>query len=306
MRVSVMGQAAFGKAVLERLASDGIDIAGVSAPAPTGSRADPLWDYGRERGLAVVDTATLKEADGQAAWRALGADICVMAFVTDILPDEVFDDAKLGTIQFHPSLLPAHRGSSAIAWAIIHGDAETGVTIFWPDRGIDTGPILLQERCPIEPTDTVASLYFGKLFPMGVDALSRAVAMVAAGDAPRIEQQHERSTYEPPLADRHCEIPWYDTPYRVERLIRGANPTPGAWTTYQDKRLRLFEVELPRVPLAPGMPGRVLAVGDDGIDVRLNYGTVLRVKRVAYDGGAKMAAGEWAASAGLEPGHRFR
>jgi methionyl-tRNA formyltransferase len=305
MRVSIMGQAAFGEAVLKRLLDDGMEVVGVSAPAPAaGARPDPLWAAGEAAGLPLVPSSALKDAAHLDAWRALGADLCAMAFVTDILPDEVFSLPRLGTIQYHPSLLPLHRGSSAINWAIINGDGETGLTIFWPERGIDTGPILLQKRCAIGPDDTVASIYFDKLFGMGVDAMAESVALVAKGEAPRIEQDHALSSYEPPCRDAHGEIRWYEPAARVYALIRGCNPQPGAWTMFEGAKVRLFDSRLTG-SLAPGMPGRVLRVDEEAFEVRLNGG-VLRVLRVQPDGAKKVAAGEWAKSVGLKEGARFR
>ena len=167
-------------------------------------------------------------------------------------------------------------------WPIIFGEEETGLTIFWPDEGVDTGPILLQKRVAIAPDDTVGSLYFNHLFPMGVDAMSEAVAMVAAGTAPRIEQDHAASTYEPPCRDVHGRIPWYAPAERLYALIRGCNPQPGAWTTFNDAKVRVFDCRLLPGQRA-GMPGRVLSVSDEGVDIRLNGG-VLRIARVQPDG----------------------
>lgn len=306
MRVSIIGQAAFGEAVFRRLLADGIELAGVSAPPPAeGGRADPLWAAAAEAAVPLVPTPALKEAASLQRWRELAADLCLMAFVTDILPAGVFSAARLGTIQYHPSLLPLHRGSSAINWAIIHGREETGVTIFWPDEGIDTGPILLQERVPIGPEDTVGSLYFDQLFPLGVEAMAEAVARVAGGDPPRVDQQHEFATYEPPCRDEHAQVHWYEPAQRVHALIRGCNPQPGAWTLYEGEKLRLFDVRL-LARHEPGMPGRILAIDDEAFEVRLNGGPVLRVLRVQPPGGKKMPAGAWAASAGISPGYRFR
>ena len=305
MRVSVMGQAAFGEAVLKRLIEDGVAIAGVGAPAPIdGERPDPLWAAAGARGIPTVPSAGLKDPDTLAAWRALRADLCVMAFVTDILPDEVFSIPPRGTIQYHPSLLPLHRGSSAINWSIINGDAETGLTVFWPEKGIDTGPILLQKRCPIGPDDTVGSVYFNQLFALGVDALAEAVALVAAGSAPRIPQDHRLATYEPPCRDVHGEIHWHEPAARIYAQIRGCNPQPGAWTLYEGTKLRIFDCALTGDD-EPGMPGRVLRIVENGIDIRLNGG-VLRVARVQPDGGKKSAAAEWAAAVGFKEGFRFR
>jgi methionyl-tRNA formyltransferase len=300
-----MGQAAFGEAVLKRLLEDGIEVAGVSAPEPVeGGRVDALWAAGGAAGLPQIATPSLKNAAGMSRWSELGADLCVMAFVTDIVSDEALNIPRLGSIQYHPSILPLHRGSSAMNWAIINGDPETGLSIFWTDKGIDTGPILLQKRCVIGPDDTVASLYFEKLFPMGVDALSESVAMVADGDAPRIEQDHALSTYEPPCTDVHAEIRWYEPAERVSALIRGCNPAPGAWTMFEGEKLRLFDIALSG-DQEPGMPGRVLRIGDAGIDVRLNGG-VLRITRVQAAGQKKTPAAEWAKAAGLREGFRFR
>ncbi len=305
MKVALMGQAPFGAAVLERLRGDGVDIVAVSAPAPVeGARPDPLWQAATDAGVATMETTALKTEEGINAWRATSADLAVMAFVTDILPVSLFSVPTHGTIQYHPSLLPLHRGSSSINWAIINGRTETGLTIFWPDDGIDTGPILLQKTCAIGPDDTVGSIYFNHLFPMGVDAVAEAVQLVAAGTAPKIEQDHALSTYEPPCGDRHAQVRWYEPADRVYALIRGCNPQPGAWTTFDGAKLRIFDCELTGTQ-EPGMPGRVLRVEDDGVVVRLNGG-VLRIKRVAPEGGKKQPATEWAAGAGIQPGSRFR
>ncbi len=305
MRVSIIGQAAFGEAVLTRLIEEGVEVVAASAPEPReGARPDPLWTAAAEAGLTPIDTAALKGEEGLAAWRAAGAELGVMAFVTEILPEEALTAPERGTIQYHPSLLPLHRGSSAMNWPIIFGRTETGLTVFWPDEGVDTGPVLLQKRCEITPDDTLGSLYFERLFPMGVDALAEAVALVAAGEAPRIEQDHALSTYEPPCGEEHARIRWHEPAPRVYDLIRGCNPQPGAWTTRRGERLGVFDCRLSPED-APGMPGAVLRVGEDGIDVRLNGG-VLQVKRVQPQGARKVNAGEWAAETGLKAGARFR
>jgi methionyl-tRNA formyltransferase len=303
--VAIMGQAAFGEAVLARLQADGVRIVGVSAPAPAdGARPDALWASAEAAGLPLVPTIELNGPGGRDRWAALGADLGVMAFVTEIIPNDVLQAPRLGTIQYHPSLLPLHRGSSSINWAIINGDPETGLSIFWTDEGIDTGPILLQKRVAIGPNDTVGSLYFDHLFPKGVEAMSESVALVRDGAAPRIEQAHALSTYEPPCAEGHARIHWYQPAERISQLIRGCNPQPGAWTTANDQKLRIFDCALSG-DQEPGMPGRVLRVAAAGVDVRLNGG-VLRIARVQPDGQKKIAAADWAAAAGIAPGFRFR
>ncbi|KIH99530.1 hypothetical protein LP52_06475 [Streptomonospora alba] len=305
MRVAIIGQAAFGEAVLRRLQDDGVTVAGIAAPEPTdGGRQDPLWAASEADGIPRVSTAELKEPGGLVKWKEIEPDFCLMAFVTQFLPDEVFAVPEYGTAQYHPSLLPLHRGMSAINWALINGDDEIGLSVFWPDRGIDTGPILLQKRCAIGPDDTVGSLYFDRLFPLGVEAMSEAVSLVAAGDAPRTEQDHAEATFEPGCRDEHVEIHWHRPARVVYDLIRGCDPRPGAWTLLNGEKLRFFDCRL-APEQRPGMPGQVLDVDDEGFSIRLNGG-VLRVGRVQHTGGNKLPAGEWAAEAGLTTGFRFR
>ena len=122
--------------------------------------------------------------------RSLNADLCVMAYVTLLVPEPVLNAPRLGSIQYHPSLLPLHKGPSSINWPIIFGETKTGLSIFWPDEGLDTGPILLQKEVEIAPDDTLGSLYFNHLFPMGVAAMVEGVDLVRDGKAPRIEQDN--------------------------------------------------------------------------------------------------------------------
>ncbi len=304
MRIVVIGQAPFGEAVLKRLIERGEEVVGVSAPAtPPGGRPDPLRAAAEARGLPIFTTRDFRKTEVVfQAYAALKPDLNVMAYVTDILAERVLWAPMLRTIQYHPSLLPRHRGASAMNWAIIQGETKTGLTIFWPDRGTDTGDILLQREAAIEPDDTLGSLYFNKLFPMGVDALAEAVAMVKAGTAPRIRQDHSKATYEPICRDEHGVIDWTKPAQQVYNLIRGCNPQPGAHTTLRGKRLRIFDCKL--APAAGGEPGTVLQVAGEGFIVALNGGT-LGVHRVQPDGSGKVKAPEFAASAGLKAGDRL-
>ncbi len=305
MRVSLIGQAAFGEAVLKRLIRDGIEVVAASAPAPReGRRPDPLWITTSEAGLNPVDTVALKGEEGLSAWRSIDADLGIMAFVTELLPVEALTIPKMGTIQYHASLLPLHRGLSPMNWALINGRTETGVSIFWPNERLDRGPVLLQKRCGIGPHATYGSLYFDRLFPMGVNAIAEAVAMVEAGEAPRVEQDHAIATFEPSCQDEHARIPWYAPAQQVYNLIRGCNPEPGAWTMWRGERLGVLECRL-YLRNEPGRYGDVLRIEGDGFDMRLNGG-VLRVKRVQPPGERRIGADEWAAEVGLKVGDRFR
>ena len=171
MRIALIGQEAFGEKVLQALAQRGEELVGVYTSPDTPGRANPVKELAVKLGIATFQPKRMRVPEVYAEYIKLEPDLNIMAYVTDILPGSILNYPKLGTIQYHPSLLPKHRGGSAINWAIINGETKTGITIFWPDEGIDTGPILLEREVEISPDDTVGSLYFNELFPLGIEAL---------------------------------------------------------------------------------------------------------------------------------------
>ena len=303
MRIGLFGQAPFGAAIYERLREQGHSIVGVYGP-PEKTRPDPLAEAARRDGVpllqpdrwqrkGVVDEPALD------AYAATKPELNVRTFVTQIIPLRVLDHPPHKTIQYHPSLLPKHRGRSAINHALLAGDAETGLTIFWVDEGIDTGPVLLQKRFPISENDTVNSLYRERLFPLGVAALAEAVSLVAAGTAPRLVQDESAATYEAPWEGDAARIDWAKPGGEVHNLIRGSDRQPGAWTTVGGATVRLYGSR--RAEGDAGPPGRVVAVGDDGITLWCGDGAV-RVEIAMPDGGKRGPAHEWAAAAGVAVG----
>lgn len=301
-RIALIGQAAFGESVLNALIDRGENVVGVFCPPDREGRPhDPLKTAAAAHGLPALQFRRMRSPEAIDAFRALNADLCVMAFVTDIVPDEILEAPSRGTIQYHPSLLPLHRGPSSINWPIIQGETKTGLTVFWPDKGLDTGPILLQKETDIGPDDTLGSVYFGRLFPMGVDAMAEAVALVKAGSAPRVEQDHAAATYEGWCRASDVIIDWNAMPAaQIYNMIRGCDPSPGAGTTYRGERLRLYRASKSDDAVdAP--PGTVVEVSEDGFRVAAN-GSSLFIARVQPGRSRKAAAAEWAASVALTPG----
>ena len=308
MRIVVHGQQAFGKAVLEALLKRGEDVIAVyAAPEKPGARPDPLKEAAQAAKLAVYQPASYRKPEVWEEFRALKPDLQVMAFVTLLVPEEFLNIPTKGSIQYHPSLLPKYRGPSAINWPIIAGETETGLSIFWPDNGLDTGDVLLQKKTHIAPNDSLGTLYFDRLFPMGVQAMLEAVDLVKAGKAPRIKQDQSRATYEGRCGPDNARIDWGKPWQQIDRLIRGCNPAPGAWTTLDGKTLKIFEAK-PLPAKDPkgigGKMGEIVEVAGDGFTVVCADGRV-QVLRVQPPDGAKIAAGEFAGNAKLTPGKRF-
>ncbi len=302
MRIALIGQQAFGKAVLEALLARGENVIAVyCAPDRGGARPDPLKEAALARGIPLFQPPSYKEPAVWAEFRGMTPDLGVMAFVTLLVPEDFLHIPTEGTIQYHPSLLPRHRGPSSINWPIIQGATGTGLSIFWPDNGLDTGPILLQKEVEIGENDTLGTVYFDKLFPMGVEAMIESLDMVRAGAAPRIVQDESRQTYESWCRKADVEIDWSRPVAEVHNLIRGADPAPGAWTTIGGREVQLFETR--KTGRTGGAPGEIVAIGEDGMVIAASGGQV-RLGRARPDGGAKVAAAEYAAEVGLEPGAR--
>jgi len=172
VRIAIMGQAAFGAKVLETLSGRGEEIIAAWLPrGKAGGKIDPLQTAAENRGIPAWQPESYEAQETIEAFRVSRPDLLIMAFVTDIIPLPLINIPTQGAICYHPSLLPRHRGGSAINWALIMGDQETGLSIFWTDAGIDTGPILLQKRIPIEPEDTAGALYFNRLEQIRVRGL---------------------------------------------------------------------------------------------------------------------------------------
>jgi len=296
MRIALIGQAAFAEKVLQELHTRGEEIVHVYAPPDSGGRSDPLKVKALELGLALSQPASFKGQAVYEQFKSLNADLAILAFVTLIVPERVLYAPRLKSICFHPSLLPRHRGASAINWAIIRGDSETGVTWFWPDQGIDTGPLLVQKRVTIGENDTIGSLYFNRLFPLGVEALIESINLIKAGSAPAIVQDESRATYEPPCRDEHARVDFTKPAREVHNLVRGCDPQPGAYADYGGKRVRLYEAMLEAGP-AGGKPGEIVSIGPDGMRIAVG-GSTLLIKRTRIDPSPKKVSPAELAQAG--------
>ena len=302
MRLIVHGQQAFGKSVLEAILDKGVDevVAVYCAPDKEGRPLDPLKELALEKGLPVFQPDSYRKPEVWEQMASHEADLCVMAYVLLFVPEEALNVPKYGSIQYHPSLLPWHKGPSSINWPIIMGKKKTGLSIFWPDNGLDTGPILLQKEVEIGPDDTLGSIYFDSLFPMGVEAMLESIELVRDGQAPREVQDPDDGSYEGWCRKEDVQIDWSKPTDEVYNLIRGANPQPGAWTTFNGAELKIFDS---RKAEGSGEPGSVLSLDDDGALVATGDGAI-RVIKVRADAG-KVTAGEYAAAAGLEAGSKL-
>jgi methionyl-tRNA formyltransferase len=303
VRIILIGQAAFAEKSLAKLAAQGEDVVAVYCPPdPPSGKFDPVKTKALALGIPVRPHKTMKSAEVRDEFLALDADLAVLAFVTQIVPPQVFSVPKLGSICFHPSLLPKYRGASAINWAIIKGETVTGVSLFWVDQGIDTGPVLLQREVKVDPDDTTGSLYFNKIFPLGVEAIGEAVDLIKSGNPPRITQDESQANYDPICRDEHARIDWSKPALEVYNLIRGCDPQPGAHTTFDGKMVRLFDARLHSANNSVPA-GQLTGIDGEAIIIALNGGSLIIGK--ARGDGAKVSGAELAKQVDLKVGDRL-
>jgi methionyl-tRNA formyltransferase len=304
LRIVVIGQAAFGEQVFMGLRARGHDVVAVYAPPDTSQRPDALAAAARAAAVSCRQPASYKTDAVREEVAAVAPDLVILAYVTQIVPLALAEVPRLGSICFHPSLLPRHRGGSAINWAIIEGDRETGVSVFWVDAGIDTGPLLAQRPIPIGSDDTAGSLYYGRIVAAGVELVLDSVDSIAQGNAPRLVQDERLATYEPLCRDAHARIDWSRPAARVHDLVRGCDPQPGAYTVRGASQLRLYDSH--RVDAAAGAAaGTIVACDAAGLVVAAGDGAVCFGKARLEGTREKKSAAEVVAALGLLPGDRF-
>lgn len=270
-------------------------------PDKPGAKPDALKADAQARGLPVFSFASLRSDEAEAAMRSLDADLGIMAYVLQFAPQSFVNIPKHGTIQYHPSLLPLHRGPSSISWPIALGARETGITIFRPTDGLDEGPVVLQKKCPIGPDETLGEVYFNKLFPLGVQSLLEAADLVIAGRHEEKVQDERAATYEGWMQDEEAEIHWPGHVDTIYNLIRSCNPAPGAWMMLAGRKVRVYDCRkhvVGRFVSRGHKPGDVAGVSEESI-VIWAQGGLIEILKLRPDGGGKMSAGEYARQNGL-------
>jgi methionyl-tRNA formyltransferase len=305
MKIAIIGQQDFGKAVLEAFLARKDEVAGVfCAPEKPGARPDALKVAAQEKGVPVFQFANLKGEDAKARLKKLDADIGIMAFVLQFAPQDFVNIPKHGTIQYHPSLLPKYRGPSSINWPIIRGDTRTGLTIFRPTDGLDEGPVVLQKETPISADDTLGTVYFDRLFPMGVQAMLEAADLVIKNKHRELVQDEAQATYEGWCRKQEAKLNWANHVDFTYNVIRGCNPAPGAWTTLGGVELQIFDARKHPVRTfgaVRGKLGEIVECTPTSFQVT-GQGGRIEVLRAKLGDGKKLASAELLSTGSVKPG----
>src|SRR5690606_5837896 len=305
MRIVIIGQQDFGKATLEAFLARGDEVAAVfCAPEKEGARPDPLKTAALEKGLKVYQFPALTKPEALEAMKQCNADIGIMAYVLQFAPQEFVNIPKHGTIQYHPSLLPKYRGPSSINWPIAKGDTKTGLTIFRPTDGLDEGPVILQKECEIGPDDTIGTVYFDRLFPMGVDAMLEAADLVVAGKHKEVVQDENEASYEGWMRAGESKLNFHNHVDQVYNMIRACNPAPGAWTTLNGKKIQLYDARKELFRTFGGVKGKIGEVSEiteDSFYITCQGGRI-KVMKARGEETKKLGGAELAAALGITVG----
>ncbi|XP_018585697.2 mitochondrial 10-formyltetrahydrofolate dehydrogenase [Scleropages formosus] len=245
LRLALIGQSLFGQEVYANLQKQGHKVVGVFTVPDKDGKADPLAVAAEKDGTPVFKFPRWRVKgkpilEVVETYKSVGAELNVLPFCSQFIPMNVIDYPIHGSIIYHPSILPLHRGASAINWTLINGDKKAGFSIFWADDGLDTGPILLQRECPVEPNDTVDTLYNRFLFPEGIKAMVEAVQLIADGKAPRIPQPEEGASYEGIQKKSNAKVNLAQPAEAIHNWIRGHDKVPGAWITINGQVVTLY------------------------------------------------------------------
>ena len=297
MRILFMGTPDIAAASLQALLDAGHTIVGVftRADKPVGRKqiltAPPVKQLAVRYGIPVYQPATLRDGKAEEIFRSLAPDLVVVVAYGRILPAALLHIAPLGCINLHVSLLPKYRGSAPIQWAVLHGDAETGVTIMHMAHDLDAGDIIDQAATPIDPDETVVSLH-DRLAQMGAELLVKVVADIAAGTAARTPQDHGKATLAPMLSRELSPMDFTRPARELHNQVRGLIPWPAAVTELGGSRCKVFSTSVLDAH-TDAAPGAILAAGKEGIQVACGSGTVLRIDELQADGGKRMKAADY-------------
>lgn len=308
MRVLFMGTPDFAVKALEALVQSEHEVVGVvtqpDKPKGRGKELQfpPVKECALKYDIPVFQPVKVKTKEAVEKLRSFEADIFVVAAFGQIVSQEILDMPGYGCVNIHASLLPKYRGAAPIQWAVINGETESGVTIMQMDAGIDTGDMLLQEKIPLDEKETGESLY-EKLSALGAKLIVEALPQIEAGTILKNKQDEEKSTHAGRLSKALGKIAWEKSAVEIERLIRGLNSWPSAYTSWRGKTMKIWEADVVPGEIS-GEPGTVEKVTKTEIVVNTGDGK-LALRSVQLEGKKRMEVKDFLLGYKVESGERF-
>lgn len=296
MRVVFMGTPDFAACSLRKLIDEHFEIVGVftqpDKPRNRGMKLQPsdVKLVALEAGLPIYQPASMREPEALETLQALQPDILAVVAYGKLLPDDILALPRYGAVNVHGSLLPKYRGAAPIQWAVLNGDAETGVSTMFLSHDMDAGDVIFTEKTAIGEQETAGEL-FDRLAEMGASLLVRTLRAIEAGTAPRTPQDHDAATYTKPLSKEMCPIDWNKSARQIIKHVCGLAPWPVATTELQGTLFKIFRAEADQPTHA--VPGTVLAADKHGIRVACGNGESVRIVELQAPGKKRMRAADY-------------
>lgn len=299
MKIIYMGTPDFAVAPLEAILKAGHEVmAVVTQPDRQKGRGrevqySPVKECALSYGIPVLQPLKIKEKDAVEELRKYPADIFVVAAFGQLLSEEILNMPRLGCINIHASLLPAYRGAAPIQWCVINGEEKTGVTIMQMAKGMDTGDILLQKEVVLDEKETGGSL-FDRLMETGAELIVEVLPKIEAGELTPVVQKEELATYAGKITKDMGNIDFAKSAVTIERLIRGLNPWPSAFTHYKGKILKIWEADVVSecANAENPVPGTVIAMDKESFTLATGEGA-LRIRSLQPEGKKRMSCAEF-------------
>ena len=296
MRVLFMGTPDFAACSLKKLVSEQFDIVGVitqpDKPRNRGMKLQPsaVKIAAQEAGLPVYQPESMRDAAALELIQSLHPDILAVVAYGKILPDSILAVPPLGAVNVHGSLLPKYRGAAPIQWAVLNGDAETGVSTMYLSHDMDAGDVIYTEKTPIGEQETAGEL-FDRLAEIGAGLLVKTLRAIERGDAPRVPQDHDAATYTKPLTKELCPIDWSRSAREIIKHVCGLCPWPVATTELNGDLFKVFRVE--HDAACDAAPGTILAADKKGIRIACGQGESVRILELQAPGKKRMRAADY-------------
>ena len=293
MRILFMGTPDIAAECLKALYAAGHEICAVYTrrDKPVGRKqvltAPPVKEVALAHGTPVFQPRTLRDGSEDENIRALAPELIVVVAYGCILPKSVLEAPKYGCINLHVSLLPKYRGSAPVQWAVLNGDAETGVSIMYMAEELDAGDVILTAKTPIDPEEDLPSLW-DRLAKVGAEALAEALPLLAAGTAPRTPQDSTQATFAPMLSRELSPIDWTKPMAAIRNQVRGLIPWPCATAELAGQRFKIYKTAVGTA--TDKTPGMLLSAGKKGIEVACGDGQSLWITELQAEGGKRMSA----------------
>ncbi|CEJ74813.1 methionyl-tRNA formyltransferase [[Clostridium] sordellii] len=296
MKIVFMGTPEFAVPCLQKIIDEGHEVLAVvtqpDKPKGRGKKLamPPVKELALKYNIDVYQPVKAREESFVEKLKEINPELIVVVAFGQILPKSIVDIPKFGCVNVHASLLPKYRGAAPLNWVIINGEEKTGVTTMYMDVGLDTGDMILKSEIPLDDEITAGELH-DKMMVQGAEVLKDTIDLISKGEAPREKQNDEETCYSPIMDKSLGNIDWSKSATDIHNLIRGVNPWPSAYTTYDKQTMKIWKTKV-LDKLSEKTPGTILSVDKNGIEVSTGD-KVLQISEIQMSGKKRMIVSEY-------------